>query len=369
MWTKIAVIIGLIMFALISPISPQQENPSPTNTDSEKVTSQVEGSVALVLVGGPGAGQLSSVGSAVVVKPDGYLLTAYHLVKLAQQVQVRLHNGEVYDQVELLGTDERRDVAALHIQATGLPSLAVRPLDEVKQGEAAFTISNPAGLTWSASNGIISAIRLAQEVPGAGSGFRVLQFTCAVAPGSSGGALVDAQGRLLGIVTASLGGQGLNFAVPAESVMGLTNFSGRKMLGSGKELDLKPPQSPTRASLEEAKPAEMLGGARTLTVNSRTSFFTPDALERELAKRPEISAWGIKIVHDVRVADIVVSVDRPLFTYDFTFTATDTHTSVVLATGKVTAIDGERAAPDIAKSLVLQMAKAHEATEPKPAKQ
>lgn len=368
MWTKIAVTMGLMVLALASSVPARQANLTPANTDSEKVASQVKESVAVVLTGS-GAGRLDSVGSAVVVRPNGDLLTAYHLVKLAQQAQIRLQNGEVYDQVELLGYDERRDIAALHIAATGLPSLAVRPLDDVKQGEAAFTISNPAGLTWSASDGIISAVRLAQEVPGAGSGFRVLQFTCAVASGSSGGALVDAQGRLLGIVTASLGGQGLNFAVPAESVLGLINFPGRRMLGSGKELDFKRPESPVRASLNEAKPGEMLGAAKTLTVKSHTSFFTPDALERELAKKPEISAWGIKIVHDVRVADIIVSVDRPLFTYDFTYTATDTRTSIVLATGKVTAIDGVRAAPDIAKDLVQQMAKAHEEAEPKPVKQ
>jgi S1-C subfamily serine protease len=368
MWKKVAVIMGLIMLALASSVPAQQANPMPPNMDSEKIASQVKGSVALVLVG-LGAGRLEATGSAVVVKPNGYLLTAYHLVKSARQAQIRLLNGEVYDQVELLGCDERRDIAALHIEATGLPSLGVRPLDEVKQGEAAFTISNPAGLTWSVSNGIVSAIRLADEVPGAGSGFRVLQFTCPVAAGSSGGALVDAQGQLLGIVTASLGGQGLNFAVPAESVMGLINFPNHRMLGSGKELDLKPPESPVRASLNEAKQGEMLGAAKTLTVNSKTSFFTPDALENELAKKPELSAWGIKIVRDVRVADIIVSVDRPLFTYDFTYTATDTRTSIVLASGKVTAVDGVRAAPIIAKNLVLQMAKAHEATEPKPAKQ
>lgn len=88
-----------------------------------------------------------------------------------------------------------------------------------------------------------------------------------------------------------------------------------------------------------------------------------------LPRSLSLSAWGIKIVRDVRVADIVVDVDRPLFTYDFTYTATDTRTSIVLASGKVTAVDGVRAAPVIAKNLVLQMAKAHQAPEPKPVKQ
>ena len=129
-----------------------------------------------------------------------------------------------------------------------------------------------------------------------------------------------------------------------------------------------PPVSPARASLDEAKPDEMLRATKTLAVTSRTSFFTPDALERELAKRPELAAWGIKIVQDERVADIIVKVDRPLFTYDFTYTATDKRTSIVLASGKVMAVDGVRAAPGIAKDLILQMAKAHQAAEPKPAK-
>lgn len=90
----------------------------------EEVVARVSPSVVLILVG-QGAGRLTSEGSGVIVRSDGILLTAYHLIKNAREVQVRLKNGEVYDKVELIGFDERRDVAALKVPATGLPDVLV----------------------------------------------------------------------------------------------------------------------------------------------------------------------------------------------------------------------------------------------------
>src|SRR5207245_4581826 len=85
--------------------------------------------------------------------------------------------------------------------------------------------------------GILSATRMAEDVPGAGSGYRILQFTAPLSPGSSGGVLVDAEARILGIVVGSLSvGQNINFAVPIESVAGLANASGGTRFDSGGRL-------------------------------------------------------------------------------------------------------------------------------------
>ena len=130
-----------------------------------------------------------------------------------------METGEVVDNVQLLGSDERRDVAALKIQAGALPVLTPGDSGRLNQGDPVYAISNSDGLTWSATEGIFSAMRPADEIPGAGSGFRMLQFTAPVAPGSSGGALMDRSGALIGIITKGM--RSSAFAVPIESVLGL----------------------------------------------------------------------------------------------------------------------------------------------------
>ncbi len=90
-------------------------------------------------------------------------------------------NGEAFDRVELLGSDERRDVAALKIPAAALRMLASKEVTaNLRQGDAVHAVTNDSGLAWSATEGILSAIRPADEVPGAGSGFRLLQFSAPV---------------------------------------------------------------------------------------------------------------------------------------------------------------------------------------------
>jgi hypothetical protein len=81
-------------------------------------------------------------------------------------------------------------------------------------------------------------------------------------------------------------------------------------------------------------------------------YFTVDILEKELAKQKDFGNLGLVLVKDARVADLLVTIDRPLFTYDFTYSVTDRRTSIVLDAGKVTAISGGAAAGPIAKKLV-----------------
>src|SRR5258708_1823759 len=128
-------------------------------------------------------------------------------------------NGAVFGRVELLGSAQRRDITALTISAGALPALTPGSTTSVAQGDPVYAVTNADGPGWSATEGILSAIRPADEVPGAGSGFRLLQFSAPVAPGSSGGALVDRAGFLIGIITGSKGYAG--FAVPIENVLGL----------------------------------------------------------------------------------------------------------------------------------------------------
>jgi len=261
----------------------------------------------------------------------------------------------VFDRVELLGVDERRDVAALRITAGSLPFLVPGDTSTLAQGDPVYAVTNANGLSFSATEGIFSAARPADEVPGAGTGFRLLQFTAPVAPGASGGALVDKDGRLLGIITGGMRG-GAGFAVPIETVLGLPDSGRRTMLGSGASLQMPAqiaaaiPQS--SAAIANADPHQILKDAKTICIRSKTAFLTVDTLQRELVLQKDWEKLGLTIVQDPRVADLFIDVDRPLFTYIHTFVLSDKRTSIVLGSGKVTAFDGTIASGGLTKDIV-----------------
>jgi len=222
------------------------------------------------------------------------------------------------------------------------------------QGAPVFAVTNASGLAWSATEGILSAIRPADEVPGAGSGFRLLQFTAPVAPGSSGGALVDRAGSLIGIIIGSRESAG--FAVPIESVLGLPDSGHRVAFGSGSslqmpaKLDANVPQS--SAAIVGSDPKQILKNAKTIHILSKTAFLTVDTLVRALAKEKDWPKLDLIIVQDRRVADLFIEIDRPLFTYVHTFVIVDKKTSIVLGSGKVTAFDGTIASGGLAKDIM-----------------
>ena len=309
----------------------------------------------VIILSGEGAGRLHSIATGVIISKDGVLLTALHAIKGALEVQVRLPNGDIYDRVELLGSDERRDVAALKITAGALPFLTPGSTASLAAGDAVYAVTNANGLAFSATEGILSAVRPADEVPGAGTGFRLIQFTAPIAPGASGGALVDKDGALLGIITGGVHG-GAAFAVPIETVLGLPE-SGRPItLGSGASLQM-PAQTAaaiphSSAAIANANPQQILKDAKTVYLHSKTAFLTVDTLDRTLVMQKDWDKLGITIVGDPRVADLLIELDRPLFTYVHTFVLSDKKTSIVLGSGKVTAFDGTIASGGLAKEIV-----------------
>jgi hypothetical protein len=331
-----------------------------TDLAGQEIFRRVSPSVALVLAGA-GDGKPSSLSSGVILGADGVVFTAYHAVKNAKQLQVRLANGETFDQVELVGFDERRDVAALRIPAMHLPALAVANSSEAKPGDPLYVIANPRGLNSSVSNGVLSAVRLADEVPGAGSGYRLLQLTAPISPGSSGGVVVDAQARALGIVVSTLeGGQNLNFAVPLDSVAGISTQGGRTQFGSGTAL--RGPAARQERSQESAAGevpaggmAEIARAAKTIYLHSKNELIPSAPIEKKLLDSPDFQAWGLVILNAPKGADLVIELDRPALTWDFTFQITDVKTKAVLGSGKVIAWDGVRAAPSLAAEIVKRI--------------
>lgn len=163
-------------------------------------------------------GQVSS-GSGVILRADGIIATNFHVISDAVAAKVQLSNSDIYDDVSVLDTDERKDIAILKIKAVNLPVLSVADSDSVKVGATVYTIGSPRGLTGSLSSGIVSSLRAASELSSELTGFRVIQFTAPISPGSSGGALLDDTGKLLGLVVAYRpGGQNLNVAIPVNYV-------------------------------------------------------------------------------------------------------------------------------------------------------
>jgi hypothetical protein len=355
--------LALVLGSLALPVVAQQATSS---LDAKTIFERTK-AATVVILSGEGAGRLTSIATGVIVSKDGVLLTALHAVKGVGEVQIRMSNGDVFDHVDLLGSDERRDIAALKIPAGSLPALVPGNTADLAQGDPVYAVTNAAGLTWSATEGILSATRSADEVPGAGSGYRLLQFTAPVAPGSSGGALVDKSGALIGIITGGRGPAG--FAVPIDSVLGLPDSGRRIALGSGGSLQMPAattsavPQS--SASIAGAKPQQILKDAKTIYIHSKTSFLTVDTLDRALTKQKDWPKLGLTIVQDSRVADLLIEIDRPLFTYVHTFVIIDKRTSIVLDSGKVTAFDGTIASGGIAKDIVKLFSSVRLASEPK----
>ncbi|MGH9784419.1 MAG: S1C family serine protease, partial [Terriglobia bacterium] len=166
------VLVAVVFAVSVSNLTAQ--GGAASGISGEQIVERVSPSAVLILVG-RGDGQTAAIGSGLIVRSDGVILTANHVVKGMSEVQVRLKNGEVYDQVELVASDERRDTAALRIPAVGLPVLPIASAANVPAGAPVFVVSNGAALPWTASSGILSALRMADEVPGAGSGYRLLQ--------------------------------------------------------------------------------------------------------------------------------------------------------------------------------------------------
>lgn len=157
------------------------------------------------------------LGSGVIVSEDGYILTNTHVVEGADEIEVVLSDGKKTYDATLVGTDPQTDIAVLKINQSKLPTVTMADSDQIEVGDVVFAIGNPLGVGQSVTMGIVSAKGR--------SGFGMteyedyIQTDASINPGNSGGALVDSQGRLIGIntfiVSRSGGNQGLGFAVPA----------------------------------------------------------------------------------------------------------------------------------------------------------
>ena len=164
-----------------------------------------------------GSGNLTeagALGSGVIYRSDGYIITNHHVIEGASAVEVLLANGDRLE-ADIVGSDPLNDLAVLRVDREGLPVIDLRPDSErLRVGETVVAIGSPFGLDATVTSGIISALNRDLRVPGSPDVIpAVIQTDAAINPGNSGGALVDLQGRLVGINTAIMSRSGANEGV------------------------------------------------------------------------------------------------------------------------------------------------------------
>ncbi len=165
----------------------------------------------------------NTVGSGVVIRADGLIVTNEHLLRNAQNIYVVLHDGTV-EPATVMGIDPDTDLALLHIDAENLPAITMGRSDTLRIGQVVLAIGNAFGIGQTVTQGIVSATdrddlnlnRIEQFV----------QTDASINPGNSGGALVDLDGSLIGINSAVInpaGSDGIGFAIPVNLVRGVTD--------------------------------------------------------------------------------------------------------------------------------------------------
>lgn len=179
--------------------------------------------------------QEQGLGSGVVISPDGYILTNNHVVADADEIKVTIPESRREYVAELVGADPRTDVALLKIDAQGLKQITIGDSSKVRVGDVVLAVGNPLTLEQSASIGIVSALGRSELNITNGGYENFIQTDAAINRGNSGGALVDAAGRLVGINTAiqsnfTGGNIGIGFAIPANMAL---NIVERLITGDG----------------------------------------------------------------------------------------------------------------------------------------
>lgn len=177
-------------------------------------------------------------GSGIIISEDGYILTnnhvvsssssesnSYYQISEATKVSVTLFNDETEYEAKIVGQDEQTDLAVIKIEKTGLTKAEFADSDSVKVGEFAMAVGNPVNMTSTVTTGIVSAVNR-KITDSEGKTYTCIQTDAAINSGNSGGALVNSEGKVIGINTLKLSGtgiEGIGFAIPINSTTDITS--------------------------------------------------------------------------------------------------------------------------------------------------
>jgi putative serine protease PepD len=169
--------------------------------------------------------QGQATGSGFVVSSDGLIVTNAHVVEGAGEVAVKVGTDGDQLPAEVVGIDPSRDLALLDVDGSDLPALQLGDSDQVEVGDATYAIGNPYGLDHTLTTGIVSALDRQLQAPDGATIDGAIQTDAALNPGNSGGPLLDASGKVIGVNAqiATGGGEqggnvGIGFAIPASTV-------------------------------------------------------------------------------------------------------------------------------------------------------
>lgn len=243
---------------------------------------------------GPGFTESYGLGSGVIIDPAGYVLTNYHVVQDATQIDVFLPDGRGFAG-QVVGTDPQSDLAVVQIEADNLPVAPLGDSGTLRVGQQVVAIGNPFGFDYSVTTGIISALGRELAVgPAHGPPLQnLIQTDAAINPGNSGGPLVDLAGRVIGINTAvvrqvaGIEAQGLGFSIPISDAVD----SMQQILRHGRPLRLGAIGGTLTPAL-----------ARAIRQNTHTPLPADDGafVTRVLPKTPAAAAG-------VKPADVIVA--------------------------------------------------------------
>jgi len=168
----------------------------------------------------PDSDPISSLGSGVLVSPEGVIITNHHVISDADEIEVALSDNRKF-KAKVVGSDPETDIAVLKIDAKELPSpITLGKIDSVHVGDVVMAIGNPFGVGETVTSGIVSA--MGRDHVGINTFENFIQTDAAINPGNSGGALIDTRGNLIGINTAIYsnngGSMGIGFAIPINLV-------------------------------------------------------------------------------------------------------------------------------------------------------
>jgi serine protease Do len=270
----------------------------------------------------------SSLGSGVIVSPDGYILTNNHVVKNADKIKVLLSDKREYDG-KIIGTDPKTDLSVIKIDAENLTSLILGNSDKLKVGAIVLAVGNPFGLNQTITMGIVSAVGRANV--GIADYEDFIQTDAAINPGNSGGALVNARGELIGINTAifsTTGGyQGIGFAIPsnmARAVMDSLITKGKVIRGwlgvsiqgitpeLAEQFDLEKDFGTLIADVVEGSPAEkggLLRGDVIIEFNGK-EVNEPYNLRNMVSSTPPGNEVEFKVIRDGEIFTVPVMIDE-----------------------------------------------------------
>ena len=178
----------------------------------------------------------TATGSGIIISDDGYILTnnhvvsssesdSYYQVSEATKVTVTLFNDETEYEAKIVGTDDQTDLAVIKIEKTGLTKAEFADSDSIKVGEFAMAVGSPLGLQSTITCGVISAVNR-NVTDSDGKTYNLIQTDAAINAGNSGGALVNSEGKVVGVNTLKLTGdnvEGMGFAIPINSTTDITS--------------------------------------------------------------------------------------------------------------------------------------------------